>query len=101
MAAPNTVTSEHPIGGGTGPSFLGGPGGKIGFFQDPFGGGGSTQRTGPVQQIITVSQTAGYLSIFQSNSQKEPTTTAQNISSMSITLTGAPMLSTADLVFVN
>ena len=37
MAAPNVVTNEHPIGGGKSPSYLGGPGGLIGFFQEPFG----------------------------------------------------------------
>lgn len=37
MAAPNSQTTEHPIGGGQTPAYLGGPGGSIGFFQDPFG----------------------------------------------------------------
>jgi len=98
---PATTITEHPIGGGGGPAYLGVSGGAIGFYQDPFGGGAVTQRQSAFQQIVTVSQTAGYLTIFQSNSQKEPTLTAQNISSMAITLTGAPMVSTADLVVIN
>ncbi len=101
MAAPNSVTSEHPIGGGTGPSYLGAAGGAVGVYQDPFGGGAVTQRASAFQRVITVSQTAGMLVVGMSNSQKEPTLTAQNISSMNITLTGAAMLSTADVVIFN
>lgn len=101
MAAPNTVTTEHPIGGGSGPAYLGGPGGAVGLYQDPYGGGAVTQRASAFQQVITVSQTAGMLVVGMSNSQKEPTLTAQNISSMNITLTGAAMLSTADVVIFN
>lgn len=60
-----------------------------------------SQRASALQQIVTVSQTAGLLVVAQTNSQKEPTLTAQNISSMFITLTGAPMLSSADVVVLN
>lgn len=101
MAAPNTVTTEHPIGGGGSPSYLGVSGGAIGFYQDPYGGGAVTQRASAFQQVITVSQTAGLLVVAQTNSQKESVLTAQNISSMNVTLTGAPMLSTADVVILN
>lgn len=34
---PATTLSEHPIGGGQSPAYLGGPGGAIGFFMDPYG----------------------------------------------------------------
>ena len=71
MAAPNSVTSEHPISGGGSPYYVGSSGSAVGFYQDPFGGGATTQRTGPIQQVITISQVAGWLNIFQSNSQKE------------------------------
>jgi hypothetical protein len=37
MALPNSITSEHPVGGGGSPYYIGGPGGLIGFFQDPYG----------------------------------------------------------------
>ncbi len=98
---PATTITEHPIGGGGSPSYLGVSGGAVGFYQDPYAGGAVTQRQSAFQQIVTVSQTAGWLTIFHSNSQKEPTLTAQNISSMAVTLTGAPMVSTADVVIVN
>ena len=98
---PATNITEHPIGGGGGPAYLGISGAAIGFYQDPYGGGAVTQRASAFQQIITVSQTAGMLVVGMSNSQKEPTLTAQNISSMNITLTGAAMLSTADVVIFN
>lgn len=98
---PATTITEHPIGGGGSPSYLGTTAGNIGFYQDPYAGGAVPQRQSAFQQIVTVSQTAGYLTIFQSNSQKEPTLTAQNISAMAITLTGAPMVSTADVVIIN
>lgn len=98
---PSTTITEHPIGGGGGPAYLGVSTAAIGFYQDPYGGGAVTQRQSAFQQIITVSQTAGLLVVSHSNSQSEPTLTAQNISSMQITLTGAPMLSTADVVVLN
>ncbi len=98
---PATTITDHPIGGGGSPSYLGISGGAVGFYQDIMAGGAVTQRASAFQQIITVSQTAGLLVVGMSNSQKEPTLTAQNISSMNITLTGAPMLSTADVVIFN
>jgi hypothetical protein len=98
---PATTITEHPIGGGGSPAYLGVSGGAVGFYQDAYGGGAVTQRKSAFQQVITVSQTAGLLVTFQSNSQKEPTLTAQNISAAAITFTGAPMLSTADVVVVN
>lgn len=98
---PASTITEHPLGGGGGPAYLGTSGGAVGFYQDAFGGLAVTQRASAVQQIITVSQTAGILCVFQSNSQKEPTLTANNISAMAITLTGAPMVSTGDIVFIN
>lgn len=101
MAAPNSVTSEHPISGGGSPYYVGNSGSAVGFYQDPFGGGAVTQRASAMQQVITVSQTAGMLVVGMANSQREPTLTAQNISSQTITFTGAAMLSTADVVIVN
>lgn len=100
---PATTITEHPIGGGGSPSYLGVSGGAVGFYQDPYSPTVTavTQRQSAFQAVVTVSQTAGWLNVFHSNSQKEPTLTAQNISSMAITLTGAPMVSTADVVIVN
>lgn len=66
-----------------------------------YGGVPVQQRASALQQIVTVSQTAGLLVVAHANSQTEPTLTAQNISSMNITLTGAPMLSAADVVILN
>ena len=100
---PATTITEHPIGGGGSPSYLGVSGGAIGFYQDPYSPNVTAvaQRQSAFQAVITVSQTAGVLAVFQSNSQKEPTLTAQNISSAVVTLTGAPQVSTADIVIIN
>lgn len=103
---PATTITEHPIGGGGGPAYMGTTSAQtsaasLGFYQDPFAGGAVPQRNNAFQQVISVSQTSGYLALFQSNSQKEPTLTAQNISAMAITLTGAPMVSTADVIIIN
>lgn len=99
---PATTITEHPIGGGGSPAFLGGSTQSvIGFFQDPYGGGGSTQRTGPVQAVLAVSQATGYMINYTSLSQGSPTLSAQNVSSTQITLSGAPQLSTADVVIAN
>lgn len=101
MAAPNVQTTEHPIGGGTGPSYLGGVSGAVGFYQDPYAGLAVTQRTGPIQAVVAVSQATGYLINYTSLSQGTPTLSAQNVSSTQITLSGAPQLSTADVVIAN
>lgn len=98
---PASTLTEHPIGGGGGPAYLGTSGSAIGFFQDPFGGGAVTQRTGPVQAVLAVSQASGYLIGYTSLSQGSPTLSAQNVSSTQITLSGAPQLSTADVVIAN
>ena len=37
MAAPNTQATPTSVGGGGSPSYVGGPGGSVGFFQDPYG----------------------------------------------------------------
>lgn len=98
---PATTITEHPIGGGGSPSYLGISGGAVGFYQDIMGGGAVTQRTGPVQAVLAVSQTTGYMLGYTSLSQGSPTLTAQNVSSTQITLSGAPQLSTADVVIAN
>lgn len=101
MAAPNSTTTEHPIGGGQGPSYLGGVSGGIGFYQDPYAGGAVTQRTGPIQQVLTVSAATGYMINYTSLSQGSPTQSAQTVSATQITFSGAPQLSTADVVIIN
>ena len=63
MAAPNVVTQEHPIGGGKTPSYLGGPGGAIGFFEDPFGAGFTAFINGTTMTVITMSN--GVLGVGQ------------------------------------
>lgn len=98
---PATTITEHPVGGGGSPSYLGISGGAVGFFQDPYGGGAVTQRTGPVQAVLAVSQATGYMLNYTSLSQGSPTLSAQNVSSTQITLSGAPQLSTADVVIAN
>jgi len=99
---PSTTITEHPIGGGGSPAYLGGSTqSAIGFFQDPYGGGAVTQRTGPIQAVIAVSQASGFLINYTSLSQGSPTLSAQNVSSTQITLSGAPQLSTADVVIAN
>ena len=50
---PATTITEHPIGGGGSPSYLGVSGGLVGFYQDPFGGGAVAERSGPIQSPIT------------------------------------------------
>jgi hypothetical protein len=52
MAAPNTQTTGHPIGGGQGPAYLGGPGGDIGFFQDPYGAQFLATINGTVMTVL-------------------------------------------------
>ncbi len=103
---PASSTTEHPIGGGGGPAYMGVTSAQvssagIGFYQDPYAGGAVPQRQSAFQQIITVSQTAGLLAVYQSNSQQGILISAQNVSAAQITFTGAPMVSTADIVIVN
>lgn len=98
---PATTITEHPIGGGGGPAYLGGVSQAVGFYQDPYAGGAVTQRTGPIQAVVAVSQATGYLINYTSLSQGSPTLSAQNVSSTQITLSGAPQLSTADVVIAN
>lgn len=98
---PATTITEHPIGGGGGPAYLGGVSQAVGFYQDPYGGGAVTQRTGPIQAVLAVSQASGYLINYTSLSQGSPVLSAQNVSSTQITLSGAPQLSTADVVIAN
>jgi hypothetical protein len=52
MAAPNTQNTGHPIGGGQSPSYLGGPGGEIGFFQDPYGAQFLATINGTVMTVL-------------------------------------------------
>lgn len=98
---PATTITEHPIGGGGGPAYLGVSGAAVGFYQDPYGGGAVTQRTGPVQAVLAVSQATGYMLNYTSLSQGSPVLSAQNVSSTQITMSGAPQLSTADVVIAN
>ena len=98
---PASTNTDHPIGGGGGPAYVGTSGSAIGFYQDPFAGGAVTQRASAFQQVLTVSQTSGFLVNFQANSQAHPAITAQMVTNANILCTGAPQLSTADVVIVN
>jgi hypothetical protein len=52
MAAPNTQNTPHPIGGGASPTYVGGPGGSIGFFQDPYGAQFLATISGTVMTVL-------------------------------------------------
>jgi hypothetical protein len=104
MAAPNTVTSEHPIGGGGSPAYLGVAGGNVGFYQDPFGAGAVPQPSGPALAAITRGSQAGVIATY--SSQQTPAAVAQSTTAeQTFTVqsgTGATMLlASGDLLFVN
>jgi hypothetical protein len=63
MALPNSVTSEHPIGGGASPSYMGGPGGQVGFYQDPYGASFLATISGTTMTVLSLS--AGSIVIGQ------------------------------------
>lgn len=98
---PATNITEHPIGGGGSPAYLGTTGALIGFYQDPYGGGAVARRAGPIQQLLTVSAATGYMVNFTSLSQGSPTQSAQTVSATQITISGAPQVSTADIMVIN
>lgn len=98
---PASTISEHPVGGGGGPAYVGiTPTSPIGFYQDPFGGGGVAQRSN--QQQVPVSQSAGGgVQVSLNSVTLSPTVVNPNtISSQSVTVTGAPLFS-GDLLVVN
>lgn len=103
MANPGPASSvtEHPLYGGGGPAYLGTSTGNIGFYQDPYAGGAVPQRQSAVQAVLNVSQTAGIIAVFTSNSQNLGAISANNVSVVQVTVTGAPQVSTADVVIVN
>ena len=56
MAAPNTQVTEHPIGGGQSPAYVGGPGGLVGFFQDPYGAVFQATASGTTLTVLSLTQ---------------------------------------------
>jgi len=53
---PSVTTTEHPISGGQGPYYVGGPAGAVGFFADPFGSsfiGSISTTTLTVTQLLS------------------------------------------------
>jgi hypothetical protein len=104
MANPNTVTTDHPIGGGGSPSYLGAPGGKVGFFQDPYGVGAVSQPSGNNLIPLLRGQQAGVIATY-STTQSPSAVSANTTSEKAMTVqsgTGASMLlATTDLCYVN
>lgn len=56
MAAPNSTNTEHPVGGGQSPAYLGGPGGQVGFFQDPYGAVFQATASGTTLTVLSLTQ---------------------------------------------
>src|SRR5438045_3545882 len=56
MAAPNSVNTEHPIGGGQSPAYLGATGGQVGFFQDAYGAVRQAAASGNTLTVLTLTQ---------------------------------------------
>ena len=54
MAAPNSVSSEHPVSGGGSPYFVGNPGGLVGFFQDPYGAVFTATISGTTMTVLSL-----------------------------------------------
>jgi hypothetical protein len=104
MAAPNSTSSEHPIGGGGSPWYGGGSGGLVGFYQDITAGGAVAQPASNAQAAITRGQQAGVIATYvslQSPAAVAQSTTAEQTLTVQ-TGTGATMLlASGDLLFVN
>lgn len=102
---PAVTNTEHPIGGGGGPSYVGSATSNIGFYQDPYGGGAVPQPSGNAQAAMVRGQPAGIVTTYASNSLS-PAAVAQ-ITCAAQTLTpltgsGASMnLATGDILIVN
>lgn len=64
MASPNVQVTDHPIGGGGSPSYLGAPGGAVGFYTDPFGATFIGQINGTVLTVFA--PVSGTISLGQS-----------------------------------
>ncbi len=79
MALPNTQTTEHPIGGGQSPFYVGGPGGQVGFFQDPYGAVFTGTISGTTLTVLSLIQ--GSIVIGQ-------TLTSGNVTAATITAMG-------------
>ncbi len=56
MALPNSQSTEHPIGGGQSPTYVAGPGGMLGFFQDPYGAVFTGTISGTTLTVISLLQ---------------------------------------------
>ena len=63
MAAPNSVSSEHPVGGGGSPYYVSNPGGAIGFFQDPYGAVFTATISGTTMTVLSL--TSGSIVVGQ------------------------------------
>lgn len=102
---PAVTNTEHPIGGGGSPSYLGSQAGNVGFYQDPYAGGAVPQPSGNAQAAMVRGQPAGVITTYYSNALS-PAAVAQ-ITCAAQTLTpltgsGATMnLAAGDILFVN
>ncbi len=56
MALPNAQNTEHPIGGGGNPFYVGGANGQVGFFQDPYGAIFTGTISGTTLTVLSLTQ---------------------------------------------
>lgn len=102
---PATQVSEHPVGGGGSPSYLGTAGGLVGFYQDPYAAGAVAQPSGSAQNAAPRGNAAGVITTYASNllspaAVAQSTTAEQSLTP--ITGTGAQMaLAAGDFLYVN
>lgn len=92
---PATTVTDHPLGGGGGPAYMGVSGGAVGFYQDPFGGGAVVQRSNSQQALVPQAATGGVLISLQSVSTITPTAIpAISVSSVPVTALAISFLTT-------
>lgn len=92
---PASTTTDHPLGGGGGPAYMGVSGGAVGFYQDPFGQGAVVQRSN-AQQAVSAQNSPGSVAIsLQSVSTITPTAMpAISVSSVPVTAIAVQFLTT-------
>lgn len=100
---PASTTTEHPLGGGGNPAYLGVAGGSLGFFQDPFGGGAVPQPSGAAQAVVARGVQVGSIGII--NTSQSPAGIVSNgTTEIGVTLISAAAawkVGTSDLLYVN
>lgn len=101
---PATTTTDHPIGGGSSPSYVGGVGGLIGFYQDPYGLGAVAQPSNSAQNAVIHGQQAGVVATFdsvQTPAAVAQSTTAEQTFTVQSGTGGTFLPATTDVVIVN